>query len=204
MKKLLPILALSVALSANYAHAEKKAATPKKVEEKVEEAFAPQDASSTLLNQTSFFDNKISITYPAAFKPLPENYIENRYTDPANRPKFVFAPADDFTVNLALNMTPNPNGDRESIIKFFRDIKNGLRAQYPNDVEFMKNDVDNKAQTAVIEFIMPNSQKEKFYNLMFFAYVDSEFFFLNFSCPKSEIDKWQKTAWSIVDSFKKN
>lgn len=133
---------------------------------------------------------------------MPLSVIETRYSDGKNRPKFVFAPVDDYSVNLSLNLVSNQNGDRDSLIKFFRDVKNGLRAQYPNDVEFMRSDVNNASQTAFIEFIMPDRQKDKFYNLMFFAYVGSDFFFMNFSCPKAEMDKWQKTAWSIVESFK--
>jgi hypothetical protein len=174
----------------------KKPAPKKPVTE--EAVYVP----STLLQQVTFFDGLIKVTYPAAFKQIPRNILETRYPDAANRPKIVMAPGDNYNVNFALNLTANEKGDRGSILRFFRDIKQSLRDQYPNEVEFMSNDVENSTSTGYLEVILPNSQRQKIYNLMYFGYIDANFFFMNFSCPVDDMDKWQKTAWAIKESVK--
>ncbi len=159
------------------------------VTEQIPYALAPQ----------RFFGNSVSVQIPSTFVAADQNFIAEKYPDPANYPKYVFT---DNTKRpmLALNLTSNV-GDRESIIHFFRDMKNDLMKAYPT-ARFIRSDVIRNRTLAVIEVILPNKNGDNLYNMMAFRYVGNNFFFLNFTCPQADLGIWQDTARNIAENVK--
>ena len=163
--------------------------------------FSLSSKAAAPLEDRYFFDDSVIIRVPQNFNKAPQELIETRFTDENNRPEFVLTDSDQLAT-LALSIADNV-GDRETIIHFYRDIKNSIRAQHPKH-QFLKTDVIRNRTLAIVEVIMPNSEGNEVYNMMAFRYVGERFFFLNFSCPKEEMDKWQNTAREIAETVKVN
>lgn len=159
------------------------------VTEQIPYALAPQ----------KFFGNTVSVQMPSTFVAADQNFIAEKYPDPANYPKYVFT---DNTKRpmLALNITSNV-GDRQSIVHFFRDMKADLQKAYPT-ARYLRTDVIRNRTLAIIEVILPNKEGKNIYNMMAFRYVGENFFFLNFSCPQEDIGRWQDTARNIAENVK--
>lgn len=150
------------------------------------------------LNYQKFFGNSIQVGIPSDFIEMDATTAAQRYPDSQNRPKKIFM-SQDGAATIALNFTPN-QGDRQSIIHFFRDIKNDIRANYP-DNRFLMTDVIRNRSLALIEYTATSPAGDKLYNFMAFRYVGDNFFFFNFTCPEGQMDKYQQTAREITQDI---
>jgi len=163
-------------------------------------AFAQNKADIPYtLQPRTFFENQVSLPVPTSFAPAEESLVKTLYPDEKNRPKIILTDKTDHPL-LALNIAPN-TGDRETLVKFYRDTKNDLREKYPSQ-QFLRSDVIHGRTLAVIEVILPNSAGQKVYNMMAFSYVGKNFFFFNFSCPEEDMPKWQNTAREMAENIK--
>ena len=141
-----------------------------------------------VLNPQNFFDNSVKALVPSTFKYADADFIKEKFPNKAqNTPKVVMTDGTKRAI-LALNITQN-TGDRQSIVHFFRDVKNDIRTQYPTS-HFLKTDVLHGRSLGFVEVILPNQDGENIYNMMAFRYVGDKFFFLNFTCPEEDMAKW--------------
>lgn len=160
--------------------------------------FASNSFAEEMVNYRKFFDDSVMVGIPNDFTQASEATIDERFPDPINRPKIVFTSPDGLAI-ISLNMAEN-QGNRQSIIHFFRDIKNGIRENYP-DNRFLKTDVIRGRSLALIEYTATSPSDQKLYNMMAFRYIGKNFFFFNFSCPVDEMDKYQATARDIAQDI---
>ncbi|HCR86320.1 MAG TPA: hypothetical protein DIV86_06540 [Alphaproteobacteria bacterium] len=161
--------------------------------------FVGFDASANnAINYRRFFDDSVQVGIPENFEPMPEAEAIQRFPDQVNRPKHIFMSPDGLAT-ISLNMAAN-YGDRQTIIHFFRDIKNDIRANYP-DSRFLKTDVIRNRSLALVEYTASNPSGDVLYNMMAFRYVGDNFFFFNFTCPEKEMEKYQQTAREIAQDI---
>ena len=151
------------------------------------------------LNPQRFFGNTVTVQIPSTFVNASEQLMKANYPDEKNYPKIVMTDNSERPL-LALNITPN-EGVRDTIIHFFRDIKNDLRTKYPTS-RFLKTDVIRNRTLAIVEVVLPNKDGVNIYNMMAFRYVGENFFFLNFSCPEEDMGQWQNTAREIAETIR--
>ncbi len=159
----------------------------------------PQISYSANLRENIFFDKKISILIPNNFYEADIKDVESRFPDEANRPKIVLTDADGVAL-ISMNLVKNI-GDRQTIIHFFRDVKEGLRANYPEH-RIITSDVIRNRTLAFVEVLLPNQSGDMLYNVMAFRYIGDEFFSFNFSCPKDDMVKYQDDIREAVKSIK--
>jgi hypothetical protein len=145
-----------------------------------------------------FFDNSVRVAIPMNFMESRPEFIEQKFPNEENRPKIIFNSPDGLAI-ISLNMVEN-KGDRQSIVHFFRDIKNDIRNNYPEH-RFLKTDVIRNHSLAIVEVIFPNSEGKNMYNMMAFRYVGTKFFFFNFTCPEEESEKYQNLARDIAENI---
>jgi hypothetical protein len=196
MKKILSIISLIILSNAASAYAQA-----------IQNTTAVTNASTTstqtfggyALNPQFFFDNKVSVLVPSSFFPAETALINQRFGNGANAPKIVLTDKTSRPL-IALNFAPN-TGDRESIIHFYRDMKNDMREQFPT-ARFLKTDVIRNRTLAIIEVILPDKDGKNIYNMMAFRYVDYNFFFFNFSCPEEDMAMWQNSAREMAENIK--
>ncbi len=151
------------------------------------------------LKEQLFFDNSVSVLIPENFTPADENSIISRFPDEANRPKVVLTDEEGLAL-ISLNIAEN-TGDRQTIIHFFRDVKDSLRKTYPEH-RIITSDVIRNRTLAYIEVLLPNEEGKMLYNMMGFRYVDKKFFSFNFSCPEDIMKKYQDTVREMVKDIK--
>jgi len=190
MKKILSLFAITVLINSSSAFAQPAQTS----------AAAPaQSLGGYALNPQFFFDNQISVLVPSSFFKAETALVNQRFGNGPNAPKVVLTDKTSRPL-IALNMAPN-SGDRESIIHFYRDIKNDIREQFPT-ARFLKTDVIRNRTLAVIEVIMPDKDGKSIYNMMAFKYVGEQFFFFNFSCPEEDMGMWQNSAREMAENVK--
>ena len=105
------------------------------------------------LNEILYFDDKVKVLVPTTFLSASPEIVEERFPDEANRPKIILTDQNEQAF-LALNYAKN-DGDRKTIIHFYRFIKNSIRENNP-DHRFLKTDVIRNRTLAIIEVIIPN------------------------------------------------
>jgi hypothetical protein len=155
-----------------------------------------------VLDEKPYFGNSVSVLTPSTFKDADAKFISEKFPDKGdNLPKIVMTDGSKRAI-LSMNIAQNV-GDRESIIHFYRDIKNDIRAQYPTS-RFLKTDVIRGRSLGIIEVILPNKDSQNIYNMMAFRYVGEKFFMFNFTCPEEDMPKWQNTAREIAENVKVN
>jgi len=162
-------------------------------------AGANKFKGSYQLIEQGVFKNRVSVPIPSNFENATEAFIKEKFPDPATYPKIVLTDKTKRAI-LSMNLTPN-QGDRESIVRFFRDVKNDIRTRYPSSL-FLQSDVIKNHTLALIEVVLPNKDGKKLYNVMAFRYVGDDFFFLNFTCPEEDMLLWQDTAREIAQNIK--
>ena len=162
---------------------------------------APKQSYGLALNPQKFFGNVVSVQIPSTFVNADNTFIEEKFPDKENYPKVVMT---DFSKRpiLSLNITYNADPKRrQTILHFFRDIKNDIRTKYPSS-RFLKTDVIRNRTLAIIEVVLPNKDGQSLYNMMAFRYVGDQFFFMNFSCPEEDMAQWQDMAREIAETVK--
>lgn len=175
--------------------------TPEKIAAK--KAEAPQAKQTTrlpyALNPQKFFGNSVEVMVPSTFVTADDLLIQEKFPDKDNYPKIVLTDNSKRPL-LSMNITQS-DGQSQTIIHFFRDIKNDIRTKYPTS-RFLKTDVIRNRTLAIIEVILPNKDGQNLYNMMAMRYVGDKFFFLNFSCPEEDMAQWQDSAREIAENIK--
>lgn len=161
--------------------------------------ISPYALAQYSLDEREYFDGKLSVQTPAPFLEASQALIKQRFVDEATRPQIILTDKDE-RVLMSMSLVPN-QGDRQTLIHFFRDIKNAIRESYPEH-QFLKTDVIRNRTLAIVEVLLPNQDGEMLYNMMAFSYVGEDFFSFNFSTPADEIAKWQNTAREIAENIK--
>ncbi|MDX1950352.1 MAG: hypothetical protein SFT90_07665 [Rickettsiales bacterium] len=151
------------------------------------------------LRENLFFENKVSVLIPNDFYEADIKSVAERFPDEANRPQIVLTDADGVAL-VSMSLVKNV-GDRQTIIHFFRDIKENLRASYPEH-RIITSDVIRGRTLAFVEVLIPNQQGEMMYNVMAFRYIGDSFFSFNFSCPKDDMQKYQDNFREVAKSIK--
>lgn len=157
-------------------------------------------AQGFILNEEKFFNDEIKVLIPSNFIFADDKLILEKYGNGEQVPKIIYTDNSKRAL-LSLNMVKN-DGNRDTIVKLYKLVKDDIRSKYPGKHKFLKTDVIRNRRLANIEVILPNNEGDMIYNMMAFIYVGTKFVSLNFSCPQEDIEKWQNTAQEIAKNLK--
>jgi hypothetical protein len=151
------------------------------------------------LEKRKFLNDKVEILIPKDFKHMSAEVLDIKYKG-KNRPTLVLT-NEDATVNIALNILPNP-ANEDAIESYKNAVKSSFEKAFP--VAEWKSDgvkVINGRKVGYLKLIT-NAADQTVFNSLFITHCEGKLLIGTFNCTEELLPEWQEASEKIVQSLK--
>jgi hypothetical protein len=145
----------------------------------------------------------VKVKLPQSFYKMPDRDILERYRS-YKLPIAMYSSPDRLT-EFGISISDNfwSGNDLELLLDF---QKSNIMALYDR-VKFLNQGIRKVHRHDMAYFELQSDTRyarsfEKKYTIVQYAVVDNRVLVFNFSCPIDQKEKWEKTAWKIMDSIR--